>query len=173
LLKEIVPGLSRIGVLVSSGDPSDEIALKLLPAAARALGVSIKIFDVRTDAELEAAVAQAASDRVQGLFVNQNPFFFSRRVKVAALAANARLPAIYGYRECAEVGGLLSYGSSLPAAYRQVARLVDRILKGAKPADLPIEQADKFELVVNNKTAKVLGLKISEAFLLRADEVIE
>ena len=87
------------------------------------------------------------------------------------LAAN--LPAIYGYRECAEAGGLLSYGSSLPAAYRQGARLVDRILKGAKPADLPIEQADKFELVVNNKTAKALGLKISEAFLLRADEVIE
>src|SRR6185436_1473627 len=116
LLKEVVPGLSQIGVLVSSGDPSDEITMKLLPAAARALGVSTKIFDVRTDAELDAAVAQAASDRVQGLFVNQNPFFFSRRVKVAALAANARLPAIYGYRECAEVGGLLSYGSSLPAA---------------------------------------------------------
>jgi putative ABC transport system substrate-binding protein len=173
LLKEIVPAMSRLGVMLSSGDPTDEIVLKLLPAAVHALGVTYKAFDARTDAELEAVFAQAASDGMQGLFVNQNPFFFARRAKVAALAASARLPAIYGYREFAEDGGLISYGSSLDGAYRQVARLVDKILKGAKPADLPVEQADKFELVVNNKTAKALGLKISESFLLRADEVIE
>jgi putative ABC transport system substrate-binding protein len=173
LLKEVVPALSRIGVLVSSGDPSDEIILKLLPAATRALGVTHKVFDVRTNAELDTAFAQAASDGLQGLFINQNPFFFARRAEVAALAARARLPAIYGFREFAEAGGLMSYGSSLPAAYTQVARLVVKILKGAKPAELPVEQASKFELVVNNKTAKALGLKIPEAFLVRADEVIE
>jgi putative ABC transport system substrate-binding protein len=173
LLKEIVPAMSRMGVMVSSSDPTDEIVLKLLPAATRALGVTTKVFDVRTNADLDAAFAMAAGDGLHGLFVNQNPFFFARRAKVAALAANARLPAIYGFREFAEAGGLMAYGSSLPAAYRQVARLVDKILKGAKPADLPVEQADKFELVINNKTAKALGLKIPESFLLRADEVIE
>jgi putative ABC transport system substrate-binding protein len=173
LLKEIVPGLSRIGVMAASGDRSDEIALTFLPAATRALGVTAKVFKVRTDAELDAAFAQAARDGLQGLFINQSPFFFTRRAEVAALAARARLPAIYGYREHAEAGGLMSYGSSLSGAYRQIARLVDKILKGAKPADLPVEQADKFELVVNNKTAKALGLNIQESFLLRADEVIE
>jgi len=173
LLKEIVPALSRMGVMVSSGDPSDAIVLKVLPAATRALGVTAKVFDVRTDAELEAAFAQAARNGLQGLFINQNPFFLFRRAEVAALAARARLPAIYGFREHAEAGGLISYGSSLPGAWRQVARLVDKILKGAKPADLPVEQATKYELVVNLKTAKALGLKIPESFLLRADEVIE
>ena len=173
LLKEIVPALSRIGVMISSGDPSDEIVLRLLPAATRALGVTYKLFDVRTTAELEAAFAQAASEGMQAVFINQNPFMFSRRAEIAGLAARARLPAIYGYREHADVGGLISYGSSLAGAYHQSARLVDKILKGAKPADLPVEQASKFELVVNNKTAKALGLKISESFLLRADEVIE
>jgi putative ABC transport system substrate-binding protein len=107
------------------------------------------------------------------LFINQNPYFFSRRVEVAALAAHARLPAIYGFREHAEVGGLMSYGSNLAEAYRQAARLMAKVLKGANPAEIPVEQADRFELVVNNKTARMLGLKISEAFLVNADEVIE
>jgi putative ABC transport system substrate-binding protein len=107
------------------------------------------------------------------LFVDQSPFFLTRRAEVAELAARVRLPAIYGYREHAEAGGLMSYGSSLPDAYRQIARFTDKILKGAKPAELPVEQSDKFELVVNNKTAKALGLTIPESFLLRADEVIE
>jgi putative ABC transport system substrate-binding protein len=173
LLKEIVPALSRIGVMISSGDPSDEIVLRLLPAATRALGVTTKVFDVRTDAELEAAFAQAARDGLQGLFISQNPFFLARRAEVAALTARARLPAIFGFREHAEAGSLMSYGSSLPGAWRQAARLVDKILKGAKPAELPVELATKYELVVNNKTAKALGLKIPESFLLRADEVIE
>ena len=173
LLKEIVPGLSQIGVLAASGDQSDEIALKLLPAATRALGVTARVFKVRTDAELNAAFAQAARDHLHGLFINQSPFFFTRRAELAVLAARTRLPAIYGYREHVEAGGLISYGSSVSGAYRQIARLVDKILKGAKPADLPVEQADKFELVVNSKTAKALGLNIPEPFLLRADEVIE
>jgi putative ABC transport system substrate-binding protein len=173
LLKEIVPELSRMGVIVAADDPTKNVVLNLMPAATRALGVTHKVFEVRTTAELEAAIGQASRDNLQALFLNQDPFFMSRRTEVAALAARARLPAIYGYREHVEAGGLMSYGSSLSGAYTQVARLVAKILKGAKPADLPVEQADKFELVVNNKTAKALGLKIPESFLLRADEVIE
>lgn len=173
LLKEIVPNLSQLAVMAATGDRSDEIAVKLLPAATGALGVTAKVFNVGTDAELEAAFGQAVRDGMQGVFVNQSPFFFTQQTQVAALAARSRLPAIYGYREHAEAGGLISYGSSISGSYRQIARLVDKIVKGAKPGDLPVEQADKFELVVNNKTAKALGLTIPESFLLRADEVIE
>lgn len=173
LLKEIVPDLSRIGVIVAADDPTKDIVLPLLPAATRALGVTYKLFEVRTLADLDAAISQAARDGLNGLFVDQSPFFLGRRRDVAALVARSRLPAIYGYREHAEAGGLLSYGSSLTAAYRQIGRLIDKVVKGTKPADLPVEQAATFELVVNNKTAKALGLKISEAFLLRADQVIE
>jgi putative ABC transport system substrate-binding protein len=173
LLKEIVPGLSRMGILVDPRDPADAIVLRFLPAAARALGVTYQVFEVRTPDDLDAAFAQAARDGIQGLFINQTPFFLSNRAKIVALAAGARLPAIYGFREFAVAGGLMAYGSSLPGAYTQVARLVDKILKGAKPADLPVEQATNYELVVNLKTAKALGLKIPASFLLRADEVIE
>jgi len=116
LLKEVVPALSRMGILVYRGDATDAVVLRLLPAAARALGVTTKVFEVRTPTELDAAFAQAARDGMQGLFINQTPFFLTRRVEIAALAASARLPAIYGYREFAEVGGLMSYGSSLSAA---------------------------------------------------------
>jgi putative ABC transport system substrate-binding protein len=135
--------------------------------------VTAKVFKVRTNAELDAGFAQAARDGLQGLLVNQSPFFFTRRAEVAALAARAHLPAIYGYREHAETGGLISYGSSLSGAYRQIARLVDKILKGAKPADLPVEQPTRFELVINGKTARALGLTISPSLLLRADQIIE
>ena len=123
LLKEIVPALSRIGIMISSGDPSDEIVLRLLPAATRALGVTYKLFDVRTTAELEAAFAQAASEGMQAVFINQNPFMFSRRAEIARLAARARLPAIYGYREHADVGGLISYGSSLVHRFHETGHL--------------------------------------------------
>jgi putative ABC transport system substrate-binding protein len=110
---------------------------------------------------------------LQGLFVSQNPYFFTRRAEVAALAARARLPPIYGFREHAESGSLMSYGSNLTEAYRQAAQLMAKVLNGANPAEIPVEQAERFELVVNNKAATMLGLKISESFLLNADEVIE
>jgi putative tryptophan/tyrosine transport system substrate-binding protein len=173
LLKEVVPALERVGVMVNPGDPGDVTVLTLLPTAARSLGVTLKNYEARSTSDLDTAVSRALADGMQALFVNQNPFFLNRRAEVAALATRARLPAIYGYREFADAGGMMSYGSSLPAAYRQAARLVDKILKGADPAELPVEQAAKFELVVNLKTAKALGLKIPESFLLRADEVIE
>jgi putative ABC transport system substrate-binding protein len=173
LLKEVVPDLSRVGVMIASDDRSDAILQRLLPATTHALALTYQVYDVRTPAELEPAFAKAVSDGVQGLFISQTPFFSAHKAEVVALAARSRLPAVYGFRENAEVGGLMAYSSSLPEAYRQMARLVAKILKGAKPADLPVELAEKFELVVNNKTAKALGLKIPESFLLRADEVIE
>jgi putative ABC transport system substrate-binding protein len=173
LLKEVVPTLTRLGVLVVTGDPVTAVILERLPAAAGALGLTTKVFAVRTLADVDAAIANAAHEGMQGLFIDQSPLFMTYRAEIAALTERVRVPAIYGFRLHAEAGGLMSYGSSLPAAYRQMARLVDNILKGAKPADLPVEQADKYELVINNRTAKALGLKIPESFLLLADEVIE
>jgi putative ABC transport system substrate-binding protein len=129
------------------------------------------VFEVSNSIKRDSAFTEAARDGLQGLFISQNPYFITRRVGVAALAARARLPAIYGFREHAESGGLMSYGSNLTEAYRQAARLM--VLKGANPAEIPVEQADRFELVVNNKAATMLGLKISESFLMNADEVIE
>ncbi len=110
---------------------------------------------------------------MQALFVSQSPLFNSHRAEVAALALRVRLPAIYGFREFAEAGGLMSYGANLPTVYRRAAGLVDRILKGASPADLPIEVPTRFELIVNLKAAKTIGLTVSNSFLLLADEVIE
>ena len=173
LLKQVVPNLSRVGVMIASGDATDAIMLRLLPAATSALGLTYRVFEVGSSTKLDSAFTEAASDGLQGLFISQNPYFFSRRVEVAALAARARLPAIYSFREHVEAGGLMSYGSSLTEAYRQAARLMAKVLKGANPAEIPVEQADRFELVVNNKTARTLGLKISEAFLMNADEVID
>ena len=173
LLKEIVPGLARMGVLTVAGDPTSKVLLRLLPSATRSLDISYNVYEIRSIADLENMFLRAASDGMEALFIDQSPFFVTHRTETGALAARVRLPAIYGYREHAEAGGLISYGSSLPDAYRQVARLAGKILQGAKPSELPVEQADKFELVVNNGTAKALGLKIPEAFLLRADEVIE
>jgi putative tryptophan/tyrosine transport system substrate-binding protein len=172
LLKEIVPALPRIGAMIAS-DASDEIVARLMPAAAQALGMEFNIYRVGTTAELDRAFGQATSDGMKGLFVHQSPFFLSRRTELAAMAARERLPAVYGYREHAEAGGLMSYGSSLSGAYVQVARLIDKVLRGAKPGDLPVEQADKFELVINLKTAKSLGLTVPNSMQLLADDVIE
>jgi putative ABC transport system substrate-binding protein len=172
-LKHVVPGLAQIGVLHNPGDPSDTIYLKQLPTAARTLGIDFIVFEARAPAELEAVFAAAARNGMQALFVSQSPLFLSNRAQVTAMAARARLPAIYGFREFAEAGGLMSYGANLPNAYRQSARLMDRILKGASPADLPIEVPTRFELIVNLKAAKAIGLSIPDSFLSIADEIIE
>jgi putative tryptophan/tyrosine transport system substrate-binding protein len=173
LLKDAVPGTSRLGVFVDPSDASDVSTVKALPAAARALGLELRIIEVHSAAEFEAAFATAAREGAQGLYVSQNPFFFARRAQITAMAVRARLPAVDGYREFAVAGGLISYATSLPDFYRRFGAFVDKILKGANAGDLPIERATKFELVVNLKTAKALGLAIPESFLLRADEVIE
>jgi putative ABC transport system substrate-binding protein len=172
LFKDAVPGASRLAVFVDPTDASDVSTVKAVPAAARALGLDLRVVEVRS-ADLEAAFAAAAREGAQGLYVSQNPFFFARRAEIAAMALRARLPAVDGYREFAVAGGLISYAASLPDFYRRFGAFVDKILKGANAGDLPIDRATKFELVVNLKTAKALGLTIPESFLLRADEVIE
>jgi putative ABC transport system substrate-binding protein len=170
LLKEAVPAIVRIGVLVG---PSEVQNSSLLSAPARALGMTVSVIEVRDAAGIDAAFAAASRDSVQALFVSQSPFFNTHRVEIAERAVRARLPAIYGFREFADDGGLMSYGPSLPAVYRRFATLVDKILKGASPADLPVEVPTRFELIVNLKAAKAINLAISESFLLRVDEVIE
>jgi putative ABC transport system substrate-binding protein len=172
LFKDAVPGASRLAVFVDPTDASDVSTVKAVPAAARALRLDLRVIEVRS-ADLDAAFAAAAREGAQGLYVSQNPFFFGRRAEIAAMALRARLPAVDGYREFAVAGGLISYAASLPDFYRRFGAFVDKILKGANAGDLPIERATKFELVVNLKTAKALGLTIPESFLLRADEVIE
>jgi putative tryptophan/tyrosine transport system substrate-binding protein len=173
LLKEAVPGATRVGIILNPDDASDNNVLKSLPAVTRALDLTVRALEVRTQTEFEAAFMTATREDLQALQMSLAPMFFSHRVMLATLAANARLPAVYGMREFAVVGGLISYGASLPDIYRRLAGFADKILKGTSPADLPIQRPVKFELVINLKTAKALGLTISESLLFRADEVIE
>jgi ABC-type uncharacterized transport system substrate-binding protein len=171
--KLAVPGLARVGVLFNPDDPTDRVQTAQLPAAARAVGVTTELIQVRDLRSLDVMVAEIMHAQVQGLLVGQSPLYLSASAEITAMAARLKLPAVYGWRAFAEAGGLLSYGPSLPDLYRQSARLVDRILKGASPADLPFELPTRYELIVNLKTSKAMGLSISDSFLLLADEVIE
>jgi ABC-type uncharacterized transport system substrate-binding protein len=173
LLKHAVPAIARVGMMINPDDAADARSLKALPAAARALGLAVRVVDVRTAAEFEPAFAAAVREGLQGLHVSLSPLFYANRTQITAIAARAGLPAIYGFREFAMAGGLISYAASLPDIWRRNAGFVDKILKGASPGDLPIERPTQFELVVNLKTAKSMGLIIPEPFLLLADEVIE
>jgi putative ABC transport system substrate-binding protein len=170
LLKDAMPQISRVGVIINPNDTMDTSAVRSLPAAP---GLTIRIFEVRALNDLETALATAVREGVEGLVFSNNPVFMTHRTEVAAMTARAGLPAAYGFREFAIAGGLMSYASSLPDIYRRSATLVDKILRGASPADLPIERPIKYELVINLKTARALGLNVSRDFLLRADEVIE
>ncbi len=172
-LQLAVPGLSRVGMLYNPDDPTDALMVPQLPAVARALGLAVDMLEVRDVTRLDAVSAQVARAGVQALFVSQGPTFNSRRAEITATAARLRLPAMYGFREFTDAGGLMSYGPNLPDMYRQSARLVGKILKGESPADLPIELPIRYELIVNLKVAKAIGLAISDSFLLLADEVIE
>jgi putative tryptophan/tyrosine transport system substrate-binding protein len=171
LLKEAVPGVVRVALF---GDSTDKGVIDLATNAARALGLTLTMIQVRDAAGIEAAFATAARDGAQALFVSESPFFNTHRTEFAERAQGARLPAIYGFREFAFAGGMMSYGPSLPAVYQRFAILVDKIvLKGDKPGNLPIEVPTRFELVINLKAANAIGLDIPEAFLIRADDVIE
>jgi putative ABC transport system substrate-binding protein len=174
LLRALVPGATRIAVLV---DPTNaagtDSTLRDVGAAARALGLQIQVLNASTSLELEAAFATLVSERSDALLVGSTPFLFDRRVQLAQLAARHAVPAIYQDRHHAEVGGLMSYGASLVDAYRHVGVYTGRILKGAKPADLPVVQSTRFELVINVPTARMLGLNVPQALLATADEVIE
>jgi putative ABC transport system substrate-binding protein len=171
LLKEIVPRLSRVAVLGNPEHPSYASQIRTIESGARALGVQVNVIGVSTPDEFEAAFRTAR--KAQVLIQLDDVLFTSHRNSLVELAAANRLPVIYGFREHVEAGGLMSYGPSLRELYRRAAVFVDKILKGAKPADLPVEQPTKFELMINLKTAKALGITIPDAVLLRADEVLQ
>ena len=171
LLRVMLPKLTRLAIL---WDPTAVEQFKAAETASRALGLRVQSLELRNPLdEFRGAFATAAKSRADALFVLTTAVFFRERAQIAQLAVNNRLPAVFALREFADAGGLMSYGTNLPEMFRRAAIYVDRILKGAKPADLPIEQATKFELVINLKTAKALGLTIPQSLLLRADQVIE
>jgi putative ABC transport system substrate-binding protein len=150
-----------------------ETLLKEVDAAARAFGLQIQVVNVSTSQDIDAAFAAFAQKRPDAVFIGGGPLFVSRRVQLVLLAARHSLPASYGSREYAESGGLMSYGTSLPGAYHQAGVYAGRILRGAKPADLPVTQATKFELVINHAVARILGLTVPASLLATAEEVIE
>jgi putative ABC transport system substrate-binding protein len=172
LLKQAVPGASRVGVLANPGPPAYRPARRDMDEAAQPLGMRLFIREVRGPSDLANAFSAMTKERVDALLVGSDPMLFAQRGRIVDLAAKTRLPAIYEWREFSETGGLMSYGTDLGELYRRAATYVDKILKGARPADLPIEQPTKFELVINLKTAKTLGLTIPQSVLIRADEVI-
>ena len=173
ILKGIAPRVGRIGVLHNPANLGHRPAVKEVEVTSRTLGLDPQIIGVRSAADVEAAFAAMRNQRATGLLVLRDAELRSHRARITALAASHRLPAVYGLREEAEAGGLVAYGASVPHMYRRAAAYVDKILKGAKPADLPIEQPTRFELVINLKTAKALGVTIPRDVLLRADLVIE
>ena len=171
--KLALPSLTRVGVMFNPNEPVDALQIPELPDVARSVGVAIEFIEVRDLSNLDAVAARVTNADVQGLFLGPAPFWLSARTDITAMAARLKIPAVYSWREFVDAGGLMSYGFSLPDLYRQSARLVDKILKGEKPGDLPFEVPARYELIVNLKTAKVMGLNISDSFLLIADEVIE
>jgi putative ABC transport system substrate-binding protein len=170
LLKETLPRLSRGAALWNPGWPQ---GLDAAQRAARKLGVTLRTLEVREPGEFAAAFVAMRKEHLDALIVISDAMFTNQRARIVDLVAKSRLPAVYDVREFPESGGLMSYGAKVPDLFRRAAILVDKILKGAKPADLPVEQPTKFELVINLKTAKALGLTIPPAVLARADEVIE
>jgi putative tryptophan/tyrosine transport system substrate-binding protein len=171
LLRELIPPAARVALLI---DPATmDSILEDAKAAARTMGLQIQVVHASTTRDIEAAFASFGRERPDALLVGGGPFLFSRRIQLALLAARYEVPASYGSREYPEVGGLMSYGTSLTDAYRQVGLYAGRVLKGARPADLPVLQATKFELVINHPAAKALGIEVPPTLLARADEVIE
>ena len=173
LLRDLLPRAARFAVLVNANNPTYEAMIPDARAAAAAIGRQIEVLAASTNGEIDAAFASLVQKRIDALWVSIGPLFASRRVQLVTLAAYHRLPAIYPQRLYAEVGGLMSYGTDIMDSVRQVGVYTGRILKGEKPADLPVVRPTKFELVINLKTAKALGLTIPETLLATADEVIQ
>jgi putative ABC transport system substrate-binding protein len=173
IMREVVPQISRMGLLDNMGNGSAPAQWDQMRKAAVALGIQAELFDVRKPDDIEPAFNSAITERVDALSVGNDGVVIANRFRIAKLAARHRLPAIYATRELVDAGGLLSYATHYPDLYRRAAGYVDKIFKGAKAGDLPVEQPTKFELVINLNTAKALGLAIPPAILARADEVIE
>jgi putative ABC transport system substrate-binding protein len=173
LLKEVVPAASRVAVLTNPTNRSHATLVRELKAAARAFGVQLQVLDAQSPDQLDSAFAAMTRERAAALLVLTDSMFVGQRRRVAGLAAKSKLPAMYYQREFVDAGGLISYGASLSDMFRHAATHVDKILRGAKPGDIPVEQPTKFELVINLKTAKALGFTIPQSLLLRADEVIQ
>src|SRR5215467_3123023 len=174
LLHQLVPKAVRVAVLINPTNASvAETTLREVEEAARATGLQIQIFNASTNREIEAAFARLVRDRAEALFVVPEGTFVNRRVQFATLATRYAIPASYHSREFVEVGGLMSYGTDILDMYRQVGAYTGQILKGAKPADLPVLQSTKFEFVINLQTARALGLEVPNSIQLLADEVIE
>jgi putative ABC transport system substrate-binding protein len=173
LLKEAVPRARSVAVLMNPTNPGHALALDDMKADAESLGLSLRVLEARTPLELDPAFAAMLKERVDALLVVADAMFSANRTRLAELAARNRLPAVYTFREYVHAGGLMSYGPNLALQYRQAAGYVDKILRGATPAELPIEQPTKFELVINLKTAKALGLPIPQPLLLRADDTVQ
>src|SRR3954452_2794709 len=172
-LREMVPAATRVAVLVSPHNASSESTVRDTAAAARAMGLQVQVLNADTSGEIDAAFATLARERSDALFVDPNPFFTSRRVHLVNLASRLAVPAIYFDRAFAEIGGLMSYGASLTDSYRQGGVYTARILKGTRPADLPVLQSSKFELIINHQTARMLGITVPPTLIATADEVIE
>jgi putative tryptophan/tyrosine transport system substrate-binding protein len=173
LLKEAVPRLAHVAALANPANPAGAASVREIEAAARALNLKLGVHDAANAGNLDRALASIGPSGAQALIVTNDPFFTANRDKLVEFAARRRLPAVYFFRLFADAGGLMVYGASLEESYRSAATYVDRILKGAKPGELPVEQPTRFELVINMRTARALGLTIPPSLLLRADHVIE
>ena len=173
LLGQVVRNMHRVAILMSPDNPVHAVFLEETRVAAQTLGVQLQPLEARNLGNIEHVFDAAAGERAAGLIVFDDPVIWSHRKQIVGLAAKRRLPVMYGYREFVDDGGLMSYGPDRVDHYRRTAVYVDKILRGAKPADLPVEQPTKFELVVNMKTAKALGLTIPPSLLVRADQIIQ
>jgi putative tryptophan/tyrosine transport system substrate-binding protein len=173
MIVEIARKASRVAIMMNPDNPSNAIFLAETQLAARKLGIELQPSDARNPQEIEQAFAVAVGQRVDALIVFDDPELWSYRAQIVALAAVRKIPAMYGFRDFVDDGGLMSYGPDRPDQYRRTAVYVDKILKGATPADLPVEQPTKFQLIVNRKTATSLGLTVPQTLLATADEVIE
>jgi putative ABC transport system substrate-binding protein len=174
LLREIVPSATRVAVLVNPANVENtESTLRNVETAANTMGLQIRVINASTSREIDAAFSSFMHERPDALFVGSGPLFTSRRTQLALLAGRYGIPAIYAGRQITEAGGLMSYGASLTEAIRQLGIYAGRVLKGAKPADMPVEQSTKFELVINAQTARMLSIEVPPTLLARADEVIE
>jgi putative tryptophan/tyrosine transport system substrate-binding protein len=171
-LRELLPGLRTLAILANAGSPNAVLEMGEAETAARRLGLNVVRSEVRSVDDFAPSL-DALKDRAEALYVCSDPLITTNRVRLVTLALGVRLPTIHGFREFVEAGGLMSYGPNFPDLFRRAADYVDKILRGAKPADIPVEQPTKFDLIINLMTAKMLGLDVSATLLARANEVIE